>query len=90
MIRALQGTPGFPRLENTFQDDTSVFITTDYSPGGDLLTLLDSSIYEGVFPEEAAQFYLAEMALCLDALHRAGYAHGDVVRWRTKLAWLGP
>ena len=31
-----------------------------------------------VFTEEASQFYLAEIVLALDAIHKLGYIHRDV------------
>ena len=31
-----------------------------------------------VFTEEACQFYLAEIVLALDAIHKLGYIHRDV------------
>lgn len=47
----------------------------DYYVGGDLLTLL--SKFEDRLPEELARFYLAEMVLGIDSIHRLGYVH----RW---------
>ena len=45
----------------------------DYYVGGDLLTLL--SKFGDRIPEEMAQFYLAEMILAIDSVHRLGYVH---------------
>ena len=48
----------------------------EYYSGGDLLTLL--SKYEDRLPEEMAKFYLAEMVLCIDSVHKLGYVHRDI------------
>jgi len=48
----------------------------DYYPGGDLLTLLSKN--GDRLPEDMARFYLAEMVLALDSLHRRRYVHRDV------------
>lgn len=44
----------------------------EYLPGGDLLGLM---IRHGAFDEELARFYLAEIALALNALHNLGFVH---------------
>jgi len=48
----------------------------DYYCGGDLLTLL--SKFEDRLPEKMARFYLAEMVLAIDCLHKLGYVHRDI------------
>lgn len=45
----------------------------DYYVGGDLLTLL--SKFEVRIPEDMARFYIAEMVLAIDSVHRLGYVH---------------
>ena len=45
----------------------------DYYSGGYLLTLL--SKYEDHLPEEMAKFYLAEVALAVDSVHKMEYVH---------------
>lgn len=45
----------------------------DYYVGGDLLTLL--SKFEVRIPEDMARFYVAEMVLAIDSVHRLGYVH---------------
>lgn len=49
------------------------YLVMDYYVGGDLLTLL-SKFGDGV-PEDMAQFYLAEMVMAIDSVHRLGYVH---------------
>uniref|UniRef100_A0A183DMJ9 non-specific serine/threonine protein kinase n=1 Tax=Gongylonema pulchrum TaxID=637853 RepID=A0A183DMJ9_9BILA len=48
----------------------------DYYVGGDLLTLL--SKFEVRIPEDMARFYVAEMVLAIDSVHRLGYVHRDI------------
>lgn len=43
--------------------------------GGDLLTLL--SKFGERIPAEMARFYLAEIVMAIDSVHRLGYVH----RW---------
>lgn len=45
----------------------------DYYVGGDLLTLL--SKFEVRLPENMAKFYIAEMILAIDSVHKLGYVH---------------
>lgn len=49
------------------------YLAMDYYPGGDLLTLL--SKFGDRIPEAMAQFYLAQMVLAVDSVHRLGYVH---------------
>ena len=49
------------------------YFVMDYYSGGDLLTLL--SKYEDHLPEEMAKFYLAEVALAVDSVHKMEYVH---------------
>ncbi|XP_060765476.1 myotonin-protein kinase isoform X2 [Neoarius graeffei] len=63
-------------LHYAFQDDNYLYLAMDYYVGGDLLTLL--SKFGDHFPEDMAQFYLAEMVMAIDSVHRLGYVHRDV------------
>ncbi|KAG7470638.1 hypothetical protein MATL_G00115960 [Megalops atlanticus] len=63
-------------LHYAFQDDNYLYLVMDYYVGGDLLTLL--SKFGDHFPEDMAQFYLAEMAMAIDSIHRLGYVHRDI------------
>jgi serine/threonine-protein kinase MRCK len=48
----------------------------DYYVGGDMLTLL--SKFEIKLPEELVKFYVAEMILAIDSVHKLGYVHRDI------------
>ncbi|RXG67109.1 Serine/threonine-protein kinase Genghis Khan, partial [Armadillidium vulgare] len=63
-------------LHYAFQDDTNLYLVMDYYCGGDLLTLL--SKFEDRLPEEMARFYIAEMILAIDSIHRLKYVHRDI------------
>ncbi len=49
------------------------YLVMDYYVGGDLLTLL--SKFGDRIPGDMAQFYLAEMVMAIDSVHRLGYVH---------------
>uniref|UniRef100_A0A3Q1B2B5 non-specific serine/threonine protein kinase n=1 Tax=Amphiprion ocellaris TaxID=80972 RepID=A0A3Q1B2B5_AMPOC len=63
-------------LHYAFQDDNYLYLVMDYYVGGDLLTLL--SKFGDRLPEDMAQFYLAEMVMAIDSVHRLGYVHRDI------------
>ncbi|KAK2706100.1 hypothetical protein QYM36_016203, partial [Artemia franciscana] len=63
-------------LHYAFHDEHNLYIVMDYYCGGDLLTLL--SKFEDRLPEEMAKFYVAEMVLAIDSIHRLGYVHRDI------------
>lgn len=63
------------RLQYAFQDRENLYLVMEFLPGGDLLGLM---IRNGAFDEELARFYLAEIALALNALHSMGFVHRDV------------
>ncbi|KAI1893753.1 hypothetical protein AGOR_G00126920 [Albula goreensis] len=63
-------------LHYAFQDDNYLYLVMDYYVGGDLLTLL--SKFGDHFPVEMAHFYLAEMVMAIDSVHRLGYVHRDI------------
>ena len=48
----------------------------DYYPGGDLLTLI--SKFDERLPESMAKFYVAEMVLAIESIHKLGYVHRDI------------
>jgi len=47
----------------------------EYLHGGDMLTML---IRKDYLPEDWARFYIAELAVAIDALHRTGIIHRDI------------
>uniref|UniRef100_A0A914HAA0 non-specific serine/threonine protein kinase n=1 Tax=Globodera rostochiensis TaxID=31243 RepID=A0A914HAA0_GLORO len=66
-------------LHYAFQDEKNLYLVMDYYVGGDLLTLLSKFEEEhGHVPEHMAKFYVAEMILAIDSVHRLGYVHRDI------------
>lgn len=63
-------------LHYAFQDDSNLYLIMDYYPGGDLLTLL--SKFEDRLNEDMTRFYVAEMILAIDSVHKLNYVHRDV------------
>lgn len=47
----------------------------EYLPGGDLMELL---ILNDTFKEEAAKFYLAELILAVESVHKLNFIHRDL------------
>jgi len=44
----------------------------DFLPGGDLMTMLIK--YE-IFSEDITRFYMAELVLAIEAVHKLGFIH---------------
>ncbi|ORX63888.1 kinase-like protein [Basidiobolus meristosporus CBS 931.73] len=68
-------SPWLVQLFYAFQDLDHVYLAMEYVPGGDLRSLLNSS---GSVAEVHSRFYIAEMLLAVNALHRLGYIHRDL------------
>ena len=64
------------KLRFAFQNRKSLYLVMEYCPGGDLRSLLDR--HSGKLPLEMTRFYLAELTLAVNAVHKMGYAHNDV------------
>ena len=52
------------------------YLVMDYYCGGVLLTLL--SKFEDKLPEDMAKFYIIEMVLAIDSVHKLRYVHRDI------------
>ncbi|XP_030826073.1 myotonin-protein kinase [Camarhynchus parvulus] len=64
------------RLHFAFQDPQCLYLVMEYYIGGDLLTLL--SKFGDRLPLAMARFYLAELVMANDSVHRLGYVHRDI------------
>ncbi|KAG0053533.1 hypothetical protein BGZ89_002897 [Linnemannia elongata] len=62
-------------LRYAFQDDENLFMVLDLMLGGDLRFHLERA---GPMKEEVVRFYVAELALALDALHSRRIIHRDL------------
>ncbi|XP_017267512.1 serine/threonine-protein kinase LATS1 [Kryptolebias marmoratus] len=63
------------RLYYSFQDKDNLYFVMEYIPGGDMMSLL---IRLGIFKEELAQFYIAELTCAVESVHRMGFIHRDI------------
>ncbi len=59
----------------SFQDSDYLYLVMEYLPGGDLLSML---LRHNYLPENWARFYIAELIVAIDALHRTGIIHRDI------------
>lgn len=71
-ILAESDSPWVVRLNTTFQDPTYLYMLMEFLPGGDLMTMLIK--YE-IFSEDITRFYMAEIVLAIEAVHKLGYVH---------------
>uniref|UniRef100_A0A8B9L0T4 non-specific serine/threonine protein kinase n=1 Tax=Astyanax mexicanus TaxID=7994 RepID=A0A8B9L0T4_ASTMX len=63
------------KLYYSFQDKDNLYFVMDYIPGGDMMSLL---IRLGIFGEELAQFYIAELTCAVESVHKMGFIHRDI------------
>lgn len=63
------------KLFTTFQDSNFLYMLMEFLPGGDLMTMLIK--YE-IFSEDITRFYIAEIVLAIEAVHKLGYIHRDI------------
>lgn len=68
-------TPWLVRLLYAFQDRENVYLAMEYVPGGDFRTLMNNS---GLIAQPYAMFYIAEMFVAVNELHKLGYIHRDL------------
>ncbi len=64
-----------PELKCTFQDEKYLYLVMEYLAGGDMMNLL---IQKDVLAEEAAKFYIAELIVAVDSVHKMNYIHRDL------------
>lgn len=63
------------KMHYSFQDHDHLYFIMEYLHGGDMMTML---IRQDFLPEEWAKFYIAELVVAIDALHRTGIIHRDI------------
>ncbi|KAH6632074.1 kinase-like domain-containing protein [Chaetomium tenue] len=74
-ILAESDSPWVVKLFTTFQDTNFLYMLMEFLPGGDLMTMLIK--YE-IFSEDITRFYIAEIVLAIDAVHKLGFIHRDI------------
>lgn len=75
LAEATDDNPWILQLLWSFQDDTYLYMVTDYMPGGDLMSWL---ISEQIFTVEQTRFYIAELCIAIDSVHQMCYVHRDI------------
>ena len=63
------------KLYYSFQDRDNLYFVMDYVPGGDLMGLL---IKLEIFDEPLVCFYIAELVLAIESVHKMGFIHRDI------------
>eukprot|EP00178_Gracilaria_changii_P023250 TRINITY_DN70568_c0_g1_i1.p1 TRINITY_DN70568_c0_g1~~TRINITY_DN70568_c0_g1_i1.p1 ORF type:complete len:925 (-),score=160.32 TRINITY_DN70568_c0_g1_i1:4495-7269(-) len=63
------------KMHYSFQDQKHLYFVMEYVPGGDMMTMLIRRVF---LPEPWARFYIAELVVAIDALHRTGIIHRDI------------
>lgn len=74
-VLAQSDSPWVVTLHTTFQDKTFLYMLMEYLPGGDMMTMLIK--YE-IFSEDITRFYMAELVLAIEAVHKLGFIHRSV------------
>lgn len=68
-------SPFIVKLKASFQDSQFLYLVMEFLQGGDFMSLL---IKKDILSEEESRFYIAEMILCIEAVHQAGCIHRDL------------
>ncbi|KAL8954161.1 MAG: hypothetical protein Q9222_000045 [Ikaeria aurantiellina] len=76
ILESINRHPYVVKLFYAFQDQEKLYLILEYAQGGELFTRM---LTEGMFPEETAAFYMAEMVLALEHLHNTvGVVYRDL------------
>ena len=67
--------PWLVKLHASFQDTAFLYMLMEFMPGGDLMTMLIK--YE-IFSEDITRFYMAEIVMAIEAVHKLGFLHRDI------------
>ncbi len=74
-ILAQSNNPWIVQLVYSFQDEQYLYLGMEFLPGGDMMTWL---INKEIFTEYQTRFYVAELVLAVDSIHRMNYVHRDL------------
>lgn len=64
--------PWLVKMHASFQDNAYLYMLMEFLPGGDLMTMLIK--YE-IFPEDITRFYMAEIVMAIEVVHKLGFLH---------------
>lgn len=76
-------SPFLVGLKFSFQTDTDLYLVTDFKSGGELFWHLQR---ETRFSEERARFYIAELILALEHLHKYDIVYRWVTLWLLRIS----
>jgi len=68
-------SPWIVNLKYSFQDEQNLYLVMDYLPGGDFMSLL---MKKDILTEEESKFYIAEIILAVEAVHKMNCIHRDL------------
>ena len=68
-------SPWIVELKASFQEDEYLYLVMEYLPGGDLMNLL---IKKDILTENEARFYLSELILAIESIHKLDCIHRDI------------
>jgi len=75
ILVAGNSSPWVVKLHYSFQDVKFLYLLMEFLPGGDMMTML---IKFDIFREDWTRFYIAEILLAVDSVHKFGYIHRDL------------
>merc|ERR1712113_1309184 len=75
MANAANTSSFLVRLHFSFQDDVYLYLVMEYCGGGDLMTIL---MREDILSENQTKFYIAELAVAINAVHELDFVHRDL------------
>ena len=68
-------SPYIVDLKASFQEGEYLYLVMEYCPGGDLMNLL---IKKDIFTEEESKFYMVELILAIEDIHKLDCIHRDI------------
>ena len=68
-------SPWIVELKASFQEDDYLYLVMEFLPGGDLMNLL---IKRDILTEDEARFYIAELILSIESIHKLDCIHRDI------------
>ena len=68
-------SPWIVDLKASFQEDDYLFLVMEFCQGGDFMNLL---IKKDILTEKEAKFYIAELILSVDSIHKLNCIHRDI------------
>ena len=68
-------SPWIVELKASFQDNDYLYLVMEFLQGGDLMNIL---IKKNVLNEEEARFYVAEIVLAIESIHKLDCIHRDI------------